>query len=106
LGTARSLTKNVGLCHFVTTLQVVDATPAKVAETLDIAKSSGMRLSGADQRRDRGGDYSRCTLIKTRPARTTPIASMPTAICPSIMLASVQATVADPISIGIEAAPS
>src|SRR5205823_15084225 len=69
----------------------------KMAETLAFAKSLCLRLCGADRLRDERENYSRCRLIKTSEASMTPIASIPTAICPSAIESSVQAKVVDPI---------
>jgi hypothetical protein len=98
LGNAESLTKRFGLCHFVNDIAVRAPYPAKMAETLRFAKSSGLRLCGADRLRDIGGDYSRCRLIKTSAAIITPIASIPKAIWPSAMLSSVDRRIVDPIN--------
>jgi hypothetical protein len=73
----------------------------KMAETLDFAKSWRVRLSGADHLRDLAENYSRCRLIKTSEASTTPTPSIPTAIWPIAMLRSVQARVVDPINSGM-----
>src|SRR5216683_2570997 len=64
-----------------------------------------LRRTGAVQYRDSTRDYSRCTLINTRAASNTPIASIPMVIWPSIMLSRVQITVVDPRSIGMAAVP-
>src|SRR5229473_2841828 len=65
-----------------------------------------MRPTGAAQRRTLLRDYSRCTLINTRAASKTPIASIPIAIWPSIMLSRVHTTIVDPSSIGMAAVPA
>jgi hypothetical protein len=105
LGNAGSLTKRIGLCHFVN--DAADRAPytGKMAETLDFAKSWRVRLSGADHLRDLAENYSRCRLIKTSEASTTPTPSIPTAIWPSAMLRSVQARVVDPINSGMGGDP-
>src|SRR5205823_10926244 len=72
-----------------------------MAETLAFAKSLCLRLCGADRLRDERENYSRCRLIKTTEASMTPIASIPTAICPSAIESTVQARVVDPIKSGI-----
>jgi hypothetical protein len=72
-----------------------------MAETLAFAKSLRLRLCGADRLRDQRETYSRCRLIKTSEASMTPIASIPTAICPSAIESSVQAKVVDPINSGM-----
>jgi hypothetical protein len=67
--------------------------------------SYGVRQTGAARWRDLHYDYSRCTVINTAAASNTPIASVPMAIWPSIMLKRVQTTIVDPISIGMAAIP-
>jgi hypothetical protein len=93
------------LCHFVNDIAVRASNAGKMAETLDFAKSWRVRLSGADHLRDLAENYSRCRLIKTSEARTTPTPSIPTAIWPSAMLRSVHARVVDPINSGMGGGP-
>src|SRR5204862_274881 len=76
-----------------------------MAEMLGFAKSLRLRLCGADHLRDLARNYSRCRLIKTNEARSTPTPSIPTAIWPSAMLSSVQARVVDPINSGMGGNP-
>src|SRR5690348_11747401 len=76
-----------------------------MAEILAFAKSFRVRLCGADHLRDLARIYSRCRLIKTNEARSTPTPSIPTAIWPSAMLSSGQARVVDPINSGMGADP-
>jgi hypothetical protein len=92
----------VSLRNDIAELRVVHR---KMAEMLDFAKSLPLRLSGADRLRDLVRNHSRCRVIKTNEASTTPTPSIPTAICPSAMLRSVHARVVDPINSGMGGGP-